>query len=310
MLLPESAPGDRPSRKDVAFPSSGDRCEAWFFQADGPAPGPCVILAHGFDGVREQALDRYAERFAAAGLSALVFDYRYFGASEGAPRQLVSIRAQLEDWRAAIEYARSLRAVDRSRIALWGTSTSGGHVVKVAAADGQIAAVVTQMPFTSGPAQFRMIPLTQGLRLVWAGLKDELGSWLRRPPLLIPAAGRPRSLAVVTSPDALSGLHRITPQETTWRNEVLARFALTTTFYRPGRDAKRLGCPLLVCVADGDGVMAEKPALEMARRGMLRRYPVGHFGMYDGEGFERAVADQVEFLEQRLSAPPRVRVVR
>jgi hypothetical protein len=35
----------------------------------------------------------------------------------------------------------------------------------------------------------------------------------------IPAAGRPHSLAVTTTPDALSGLDRITPLDSTWRNE-------------------------------------------------------------------------------------------
>ena len=47
-------------------------------------------------------LDTFAERFAAAGYSCLVFDYRHFGDSDGAPRQLLSIRRQLDDWAAAI----------------------------------------------------------------------------------------------------------------------------------------------------------------------------------------------------------------
>jgi len=49
------------------------------------------VLAHGFGGVREARLDAFAERFGDAGLAALVFDYRYFGASTGEPRQLIDI---------------------------------------------------------------------------------------------------------------------------------------------------------------------------------------------------------------------------
>jgi fermentation-respiration switch protein FrsA (DUF1100 family) len=290
----------RPERVDHMFASEGIDCAAWHYRPAGGEPAPCVVIAHGFDGVRDQRLAAYAERFVAAGMGAFVFDYRYFGDSEGGPRQLVSNRAQLQDWRAAIAYARDLPGVDADRIALWGTSTSGGHVVKVAAEDGGIAAVVVQMPFADGFAQFRALPITQSLRLLWAGLRDQVGAWLRRAPHCVPAAGPPRTLAVVTTADALSGLDRITPPHSTWRNAVTARFALTTTFYRPAKQAGRLECPLLVCVADLDRIIAAKPALAMARYGELHRYPYGHFAMYYGEGFDRATGDQVVFLRRHL----------
>jgi alpha/beta superfamily hydrolase len=293
-----------PRRHEVRFRSEGVECCAWHYPPRGAEPAPCVVLAHGFDGVRDQRLHAYAKRFAKAGLAALVFDYRYFGDSKGDPRQLVSNRAQLEDWRAAIACARGLDGVDERRIALWGTSTSGGHVVKVGAEDTGVAAVVCQMPFASGFAQFNSMPVTQSLRLVWAGLRDQVRAWIGAKPLTVPAVGRPYSLAVTTTRDAVSGLARITPENSTWRNEVLARFALRTTFYSPGRAAKRLCCPLLVCIADGDRVMPAKPALKMAEHGTLRRYGFGHFAMYYGEGFKRAVADQVEFLRWHLLEKP------
>lgn len=261
------------------------------------------MIAHGFDGVREQRLDAYAERFVAAGFAALVFDYRYFGSSDGEPRQLVHNKAQLDDWRAAIDCARRLDGVDAERIALWGTSTSGGHVVRLAAEDGRVAAVVAQVPLVDGLAQLIHTPIAQGVRLLWAGLKDRLGAVVGFEPLMIPAAGRPGSLAAVTSPDALSGLARLTPPETTWRNEVVARFALGTSLYRPGRSARRVRCPLLVCVADGDRLIPREPALRMvraARRGELRQYPVGHYAIYFGDGFEHAVAHQTAFLRRCL----------
>src|SRR2546428_14186202 len=124
-------------RSDVTFQSAGTRCAAWLYRPaeNGGAPTPCVILAHGFSGVRDQRLDAYAERFAQAGLTALVFDYRYFGDSDGEPRQLLDIRRQLEDWRAAIAYARALKGVDPARFAIWGSSFSGGPALTLAAPD-------------------------------------------------------------------------------------------------------------------------------------------------------------------------------
>ena len=43
-------------------------------------------MASGLSCVREQRLDAFAERFAAAGYAVLAFDYRHFGASGGSPR--------------------------------------------------------------------------------------------------------------------------------------------------------------------------------------------------------------------------------
>ena len=59
-------------------------------------------MAHGLSAVRDMRLPAYAERFAAAGLAVLLFDYRGFGASGGEPRQVADIGAQLDDWRTAI----------------------------------------------------------------------------------------------------------------------------------------------------------------------------------------------------------------
>ena len=136
------------ARRDVEFSSNGVRCAAWLYEG-GPA---CVVMAHGFGGVRVARLDAYAERFAAAGYSVLVFDYRNFGDSGGEPRQLLSVAMQLDDWRAAVAYARSLDGVDPDRIALWGTSFSGGHVMVIAAEDARIAAAISQNPFVDGAA--------------------------------------------------------------------------------------------------------------------------------------------------------------
>src|ERR1700736_1726676 len=142
------------TRRDVAFPSSGDECRAWLFMPDAERP-PLVILGHGLGATREFGLEPYAQRFVDAGIAALVFTYRHFGDSGGRPRQLLDIKHQLADWAAALAYARSLDGIDRERIALWGTSFGGGHVIEAAARDGAVAAVVSQCPFTDGLAASR-----------------------------------------------------------------------------------------------------------------------------------------------------------
>ena len=292
-------------RSDVTFQSSGTRCAAWLYRPaeSGGGPTPCVVLAHGFSGVRDQRLDAYAERFAQAGLAALVFDYRYFGDSDGEPRQLLDIRRQLEDWRAAIAYARTLKGVDPARIAIWGSSFSGGHVMTLAARDPALAAVVSQVAFADGLITLPSLGIGNALRLTREGLRDQVAALRGRPPHMIAAAGPPGSNSVMNTPDAEPGIQAITPPGSTWRNEVAARIALHVGIYRPARQAGKIRCPILFCVADNDDLTAPGPVLKAASkapRAEVKRYPIGHFDIYVGEAFERAVSDQTDFLKRHL----------
>jgi len=54
------------------FTSEDAMCAGWFFKTEKEEKTPCVILAHGFCGVKEMRLDAYAEKFAEAGCRALV----------------------------------------------------------------------------------------------------------------------------------------------------------------------------------------------------------------------------------------------
>ena len=112
-------------RKDLLFSSGTDSCAAWLYPAAGGVdPGPIVVMAHGLSGTRRDRLGPFAERFAAGGIAALVFDYRGFGDSAGEP-DLFDPGRQLDDWRAAIAFARSLPGVDASRVATFGSSLGG-----------------------------------------------------------------------------------------------------------------------------------------------------------------------------------------
>ena len=291
------------TRTDVVFSSDGVDCAAWLYRPDGEGPHPMVVMAHGFSGTREQRLDAYAERFRTAGLAVLLFDYRHFGASGGQPRQLLDIGRQQADFRAAIAHARATEWVDPARVALFGSSFSGGHVLVVAARDAQIAAVVAQCPFTDGLATLPTLGAKNIALATIAGLRDQLGALVGRPPRCVPAVGPPGTFAMMSSPDAEPGFSALTPPQTEWVNRVAARVALRVGVYRPGRVVARVGCPILFCVCDRDAITPARRTLKYAataRSGEVRRYPVGHFEIYVGEPFEHAVADQVEFLRRTL----------
>ena len=291
------------ARADSPFRSGGLECAAWLYTPEGEGPHPCVVMAHGFSAVREQRLDAYAERFAAAGLAVLVFDYRHFGASQGQPRQLLSIGRQLADWHAAVAHARNLPGVDAGRVAVWGSSFSGGHVVAVAAQDPAIAAVVSQAPFTDGPSVIAAGGVKQARNLAVAGLRDGLNVLLRRDPSYVPAVGPPGSVAIMTAPEAQPGFALLDPPNSTWENRVAGRIALAVGAYRPYAKLHKLRQPVFVAVCDQDDTTPAGPAVKAAEKSpntQLVRYPIGHFAIYVDPQFETTVSDQTDFLVRNL----------
>jgi len=291
------------TRSDVTFRSGGLTCAAWLFRPDTDERIPIVVLGHGFSGTREMRLDAFAERFAAAGIAALVFDYRHFGASEGQPRQLLSIRKQHEDYAAAIAHVRTLDGVDPDRVAIFGSSFSGGHVLAVAARDPGLAAVIAQCPFTDGVATLPKLGVANVVKGAVAGIRDGVRALTRRSPHYVAVTGPPSSFAVLTTPDSKSGIEAMLPPDTRWENRVAARVILRMGSYRPGRRAARVSCPVLACVCDGDVLAPGDRTVALiskAPRAEIKRYPLGHFDIYVGQAFEEAVADQIEFLQRHL----------
>src|SRR5262249_6660234 len=96
------------------------------------------------------------------------FDYRGWGASEGRVvltkppargkpgepftaevkevREVVDPLDQTTDLLNAIHWVHGEKQCDTTRIGLWGTSDSGGHVVHAAAKDARVKATVSQVP--------------------------------------------------------------------------------------------------------------------------------------------------------------------
>lgn len=283
------------ARRDLIFDSSATPCAAWLYPAiGGEAESPMVVMAHGLSGTRRDRLGPFAERFAAAGFAALVFDHRGFGDSGGEP-DLFDPRLQLDDWRAAIAFARSLPEVDAARIATFGSSMGGGNALAAAAEDPGVAAAISQVPFLD--------IVTQAHRSSPRVTARTLGAAIRGRHL--PAVGQPDEPALINAPGGEEGWRRVVEigEDSRWRNRVSSRWLLDRP-YRPVRHAAKLHCPWLVCVGEADRVAKPGPAIAAARRapkGELKTYPdVDHFDVYDGPVHETLVADQLDFLKRHL----------
>ena len=260
--------------------------------AQGEAPVPAIVMAHGLSGTRRDRLGPFAERFAAAGFAALVFDHRGFGDSGGEP-DLFHPRRQLEDWRAAIAFARSLPGVDPDRVATFGSSMGGGNALAAAAADAG-----------SPPPSARCPSSTSSPRRTAPRPGSSPGCWAPRPrgrppPGRRPAATRPPSS---TRPGGEAGWRRVVAmgEDSRWRNRVSSRWLLGRPVPpRPPRGQaalplarlRRRGRP------GGPPGAGDRRGAPGAPQGELRLYPgVDHFDIYDGPAHEAVVADQVAFL--------------
>lgn len=297
-------------RVDVRFASGPGWCAGWWYEPEDASPveavatrGPVVIMGHGLGGVKEMRLDAYAERFAAEGYRVLVFDYRHFGGSDGEPRELLDIQRQLDDWAAAIHHVRSLPQVDRRSIVLWGTAFGGGHVIEAASRDGDVAAIISQCPFTDGFASLRTLGIRSLLKVTVLGVRDALRGYRGRPPVRVAVVGSRGDAALMTPPDAQPGYEALIPLDRDHPDKVTARVALRIPFYYPGRAAAALECPALFCVAMKDSVAPSRSTIwhvRKARQGRIKRYRTGHFDLYLEPWFDEVVADQIEFLKSAV----------
>ena len=295
-------------RKDVRFDSGETYCSAWLFLPEGVKNPPVVVLGHGLGAVREMRLDAFSERFAAAGVAALAFTYRYFGDSGGQPRQLMSVNRQLEDWDAALAYVQQHPKLDGSRVAIWGSSFGGGHAITVASRHPELLAAVSQCPFTDGLASAAALGLRSMFAITPVIARDLVAKFLGRPPVMVPIAAAPGQVAMMNAHDALEGSLRLVPPGMSFVNHIAARVIPEIMFYRPGRAAAKVTMPILFCVSSTDTVTPPEQTLAYARhapQGEIRLYEAGHFDFYVDEAFEQLSADQTDFLVRHLVEPRR-----
>lgn len=295
----------------ISFDVDGTRCSAWLFAAEsevltGAQGRPAVVMAHGFGGTKDSGLEPFARRLAAAGLNVLAFDYRGFGASEGIPRQTISIKRQLRDYHRAVDTARGLPGVDGQRIALWGASMSGGHVFNVAAARDDIAAIIAMTPLTSGIAAGRASAGSRGMGTVAAwtarGLASRVAVARGGTPTMMPLVARPGETGALALEGAYESYLAIAGP--TWRNEVDAAVGIELSGMRTAESAKTLRSKCLVQVADFDRFVPASAVAKtaIAARAQVHHYPCDHFDVWPGhDWFDKAVGDQVAFLTRVLA---------
>lgn len=295
-------------REDVSFDAEGVTLRGWLYRAeDARGRAPAVVMAHGFSAVKEMHLDRYAEVFARAGLTALVFDHRGFGASNGEPRQEIDPWQQVRDTRHAITWMRLRPDVDRGRIGVWGSSYSGGHAVVLGAIDRRVRCVVAQVPLVSGHRNLGRLIRADQVAAQRALLDaDREARFQGKPPGTIAVVSNdPEVPAALPTADSWEWFDATARERApAWRNQVTLRSVEMLAEYEPGSFVERVApTPLLMIVGRTDHLTPADLALEAYARARepkrLVLLPGGHFDAY-GSDFEVAAAAARDWLLEHL----------
>jgi fermentation-respiration switch protein FrsA (DUF1100 family) len=293
-------------RTDIVFDAEGTTLRGWLFMPAGAGPHPIIVMAHGFSGLKEQYLDRFAAVFAEAGLASLVFDNRNFGASGGEPRQEIDPVQQIRDYRHAITFARGLPDIDRERVGVWGTSYSGGHGLVLGAIDRRVRCVAVQVPTISGSAnalrRTRPDLLDAGRARFDA---DREARYRGEPPAMVPVVSQDRTaLCALSGEEAygfFQGTLKVAPHR---RNEVTLRSLEMAREYEPGFYMERISpTPLLMIVATRDPTTPTDLCLAAYNRALEPKKLVliegGHFTPYV-DAFEQSSSAARDWFVQHL----------
>ncbi|MBB2975082.1 hypothetical protein FHX49_000623 [Microbacterium endophyticum] len=252
------------------------------FTPEGDGPHPAVILQGGLGGPADSFLPMVGP-FVEAGLTTLVYDHRYTGASDGEPRQLFDPWQQCRDLRHVLTWFRMQPEVDRDRIALWGISIGGANTLFVAALDRRVAAAVALIPPVSGISARNLQPADTLAALDARIPADREAQLLGEPAETmrlhgVPAPGDP---VMFSDEEGLDFVEQMLKEVPTFRNAITLStldylYEMEVTAY-----AERIATPLLMVLASEDYVAPVEEAREMFSRvpepKELIEYPGQHY---------------------------------
>jgi uncharacterized protein len=301
-------------RVGVEFESEGALLRGFLYEAvKGEPPFPMVVMTHGTSATISMVVDRYAEVFAEAGVSALLYDHRNLGISGGEPRQEINPWVQSRGYRDAITFASTIEDHDPTRIGVWGDSYSAGQVFLVAACDSRVRVVVAQCPVFGAdpPGVDPTIEVFEAIRetFEFGDVSGEPGDKTGPTPVVSSdQQGTPSLLQPIQAYRWFidyGGRHG-----SGWQNQATRINPSNTAAYSPYLCAPYVTVPSLMMVSPTDEMVHANPAVSRRAFDLLPGdktwYDLegGHFGLlyHPSEIFEEASTVQAAYLARHLLA--------
>ena len=307
--------------REVEFPSETPRETIradLYTPDDGEGPWPVVVMGGGWCYVKELIMPEYAQFFVRDGVAALIFDYRHLGASDGEPRQHIDPWKQISDYRSAVDavsYRDDLRPdIDPERIAVWGISYSGGHVLAVGALDPRVKCVVSQIPIIEGWYNSMRAHGSVGFRELTALVEEERRRrYLSGEHRTIPHSGDPKTEVVCWPHPETKPIFMEIKQSSAPRHEHFSTIESVELLWRYDMRPylpRLLDTPTLMIVAEGDDLTMwerEIPAFNeivTTKKRLFVQQSSTHMSMYsDKSDLEVAATEAAAWLRRWLTEP-------
>ncbi|KAE8145033.1 alpha/beta-hydrolase [Aspergillus avenaceus] len=272
--------------------------------------GPAIILNPGFNLVKEVYVPEMAECFQRANITALIYDFRNYGDSDGLPRNELDPSKQADDYSDAVTFLAGLPIVNPSQIALWGVSYSGSVAVAAAALDKRVKMVFAVCPMTYEPIEQDNLEKKKEYRkLLMKCNRDKVAQMRGNPPARMPmmdSTGRSSFGNAYYEDGVYETVMRL--KETIAPNfepEFTVRTMINMLKWDPMNMLRFLDVPVWWMVPQSDSVSRADVQMEIFESipGPKRLYGVegkGHVGSLMGEQLPEMVDAQLSFFRDVL----------
>lgn len=262
-------------------------------------PLPTILMCHGYFCIQDVLLSGFVQRFVDAGYAVVTFDYRGFGDSDGDIGRVVPQR-QIVDIMAVLDWCKDNVHIDAHRIALWGTSIGGCHVIEVAARRAEVKCVISQMAYADGEqlvtgdmgAEEKARFMDTLARM--AEKKRQTGKELMVPIIKVMTDEESRTFFEKKKKD-FPALDIKVPYLAVWE----------TILYHPSEAAARVTQPTFMVFAENDKVITLDYGLAMyqalgANKSCHIQSKARHYQLFSGEHHNQVAARQLEWLRTHL----------
>ncbi|KAL9111468.1 MAG: hypothetical protein Q9227_004146 [Pyrenula ochraceoflavens] len=252
-----------------------------------------------------------AKWFQRKGVTALVYDNRTIGSSDGEPKNDINPHDQVSDCHDAITFLSNHPLVDPSKITLWGLSLSGAVVLAAAALDPRVAAVISLAP----TAKLNIPPEKQTIILERA-IHDRVARVAKHvptPPAYLPIASEEDGTNLAGLPLDAQAVHELERLSPHFKNRFTVQTAYWLLSWSILHLLPRIRCPVMVVAPELDKINTpeaqRREVFDLIGTGEAeKRFEViegrGHWDWWMGGGGEGGLDGvlglQVEWLKGML----------
>lgn len=294
--------------RDIKFQSQGLSCAGWLFIPENLSESqktPAIVMAHGLGAVKEQGLEPFAKEFYQAGFVTLVFDYRYFGESEGEPRCQHFPLEMAEDFKNAVTWISMQPEVDHKRIGIWGTSYSGGIAAHVGTVDPRIKAVVSQVPSMITPTDRQRINPEKWAHVGELLAQDRMERYSTRNFNYIKVVASDGEPCVLPGEESYNHYTKYGNDAPNFQNQITLESLEKMREFNPVASIHMMApTALLVLPAENDNLLpfdSVKAAFDQADEPKeIMPMPIGHYDVYEDPWRSKAIEKSVMWYKRYL----------